>query len=77
MQVAAATAGLEAFGQDYVPSLEAHPAVIAFLQGGTLMASSLLSLVLARKLAAQPWTRMWPHCAGIMLMTAELWQLVV
>ena len=77
MQVAAATVGLEEFGKTYIPGFEAHPSVISFLQGSTLLAGSSLSLLLLRKLAVQPWRALWPHSLGMALLTSELWFLIV
>ncbi|KAK9792466.1 hypothetical protein WJX73_007973 [Symbiochloris irregularis] len=77
VQVAAATVHLEAFGQAHLPSAEAHPAVIAFLQGSTLASSTLASLLLLRKLSAQPWNKVVPHVISMLLFSAELWYLIV
>ena len=74
-QVAAATVGLE--GQKWVPGFEAHPAVIAFLQGGTLLGSTALSLLLLRKISDQSWRSLWPHSSAMVAFSTELWQLIV
>jgi transcriptional regulator with AAA-type ATPase domain/NAD-dependent dihydropyrimidine dehydrogenase PreA subunit len=42
------------FSGDNLPILVAHPAVIAFLQGATLVFSVLLTIVLTQKIARQP-----------------------
>ncbi|MBD2664452.1 nitrogen assimilation regulatory protein [Richelia sinica FACHB-800] len=42
------------FSGDNLPILVAHPAVIAFLQGATLIFSVLLTIVLTQKIARQP-----------------------
>ncbi len=55
----------------------AHPAVIAFIQGSTLLASAGLSVVLTRKLALKPWAAVLPQCALIWLFAAEFWYLIV
>lgn len=55
----------------------AHPAVVAFVQGATLLASAGLSLVLTRRLAGKPWAAVAPQCAMIALFTAEFWYLIV
>jgi len=59
------------------PQVVAHPAVIAFIQGSTLLASAALSLVLTRRLAGKPWASVLPQCALIALFTAEFWYLIV
>lgn len=77
VQVAAATVGLEDFGKAYVPGLEAHPAVVAFLQGTTLISSTVLSLLLLKKLSGQPWIIVSPHALAMLLLSAELWYLIL
>lgn len=77
VQVAAATVGLEGFGRSYLPSLEAHPAVIAFLQGSTLITSFSASVLLLKNLSAQKWLSVSPHLMAMLLFTAELWFLIV
>jgi transcriptional regulator with AAA-type ATPase domain/NAD-dependent dihydropyrimidine dehydrogenase PreA subunit len=56
------------------PAIAAHPAVIAFLQGVTLLASALLSIALSQKIARRFWV---PQAGAIVLFTAYLWQLIV
>ena len=77
VQVAAATVGLEQFGQQHIPGIEAHPAVTAFLQGSTLLASTVASLLLLRQLAGQPWQQIWPHGVSMAVLACELWYLIV
>lgn len=74
VQVAAATFGMEA---PWLPTLSAHPAVVSFVQGGTLVAGAALSLGLTRKIGAQPWRVLLPQCALIVAFTAGLWPLIV
>lgn len=76
-QVAAATVGLEQFGQMYVPALEADPAVTAFLQGSTLMSSTAASLLLLKQTSGQAWSSILPHATAMLLFSAELWYLIV
>ncbi|PMB22452.1 AAA family ATPase, partial [Fischerella thermalis CCMEE 5319] len=69
-----ATFGLDG-GQ--LPFVVAHPAVIAFLQGTTLIFSVLLSIVLTQKIARQPLRVMlWQHLAAIAL-GVSMWQIIV
>ncbi|PLZ87009.1 AAA family ATPase [Fischerella muscicola CCMEE 5323] len=69
-----ATFGLDG-GQ--LPFVVAHPAVIAFLQGTTLIFSVLLSIVLTQKIARQPLRVMlWQHLAVIAL-GVIMWQIIV
>jgi transcriptional regulator with AAA-type ATPase domain/NAD-dependent dihydropyrimidine dehydrogenase PreA subunit len=54
-----------------LPVLVAHPAVITFLQGTTLIFSVLLSVVLTQKIARQPIRYLfWQHLATVWLGTA-------
>lgn len=53
------------------PPLRAPP------QGSTLLFGAFLSLVMTRKLGAQPWKQLWPQCLVIGLFTWELWQLIL
>lgn len=69
-----ATFGLDG-GQ--LPFVVAHPAVIAFLQGTTLIFSVLLSMVLTQKIARQPLrVILWQHLAAIAL-GVSMWQIIV
>jgi NAD-dependent dihydropyrimidine dehydrogenase PreA subunit len=62
---------------EQLPVLVAHPAVIAFLQGTTLIFSVLLSIVLTQKIARQPLRiLLWQHLAAIGL-GASMWQIIV
>lgn len=76
LPAAARTVGLEALAPS-LPALVAHPAVTAFVQGGTLLASAGLAAALTRRLAGKPWASVAPQCAAIALFTAELWHLIV
>jgi transcriptional regulator with AAA-type ATPase domain/NAD-dependent dihydropyrimidine dehydrogenase PreA subunit len=39
----------------------AHPAVISFLQGVSLIVGVTLSWILTQKIARQPWSKLWPQ----------------
>lgn len=74
LPVTAATVGFEDLG---LPSFEADSSVVGFLQGSLLMVGTGLSLALTRKLGKRPWSALWPQCATIVALTAELWALIV
>ncbi len=60
-----------------LPILVAHPAVIAFLQGTTLIFSTLLTVLLTQKIARQPLRCLfWQHLAAIAL-AATMWMIIV
>lgn len=59
------------------PQVVAHPAVVAFVQGATLLAGAGASLVLTRRLAGQPWASVAAQCGLVALFTAEFWYLIV
>ncbi|MBD2437110.1 sigma 54-interacting transcriptional regulator [Nostoc sp. FACHB-110] len=74
LPVTLATFGLNS---ENLPVLVAHPAVIEFLQGSTLVISVLLTIVLTQKIARQPLRSLfWQHLATIVL-AASLWMLIV
>jgi transcriptional regulator with AAA-type ATPase domain/NAD-dependent dihydropyrimidine dehydrogenase PreA subunit len=74
LPVTFATFGLNG---EQLPILLAHPAVIAFLQGATLIFSVLLTVVLTQKIARQPMRSLfWQHLATIGL-AASLWAIIV
>jgi hypothetical protein len=74
LPVAAKTFGFEA---PWLPTLVAHPAVVAFAQGVTLLFGTAASLGLLRRVARQPWKTIAPHCAVALLIMAELWHLII
>lgn len=55
----------------------APPPAAASLQGSTLLFGAGLSLVLTRKLGAQPWKQLAPQLLLIVAFTAELWTLII
>lgn len=62
---------------EQLPVVVAHPAVIAFLQGTTLIFSVFLSILLTQKIARQPLrVLLWQHLAAIGL-GASMWQIIV
>ncbi|AOY79619.1 sigma 54-interacting transcriptional regulator [Moorena producens JHB] len=69
-----ATFGLSGEG---LPVLVAHPAVIAFLQGTTLIAGVLLSLFLTQKIGRQPFSLLLPHHVGTIVLGISLWWIIV
>jgi hypothetical protein len=74
LPVTFATFGLQG---DQLPVLVAHPAVIEFLQGTTLILSVLLTMVLTQKIARQPMRSLfWQHLAAISL-GASMWSIIV
>ncbi|UKP00827.1 cyclic nucleotide-binding domain-containing protein [Nostoc sp. UHCC 0870] len=74
LPVTFATFGLSG---EQLPILVAHPAVIAFLQGATLIFSVLLTIVLTQKIARQPLRNiLWQHLAAIAL-GLSMWVIIV
>ncbi|HAX74364.1 MAG TPA: AAA family ATPase [Cyanobacteria bacterium UBA11372] len=60
-----------------LPILVAHPAVIAFLQGTTLIASVLLSAILTQKIARQPFRLLLPQHFATVILAVSLWAIIV
>lgn len=58
-----------------LPILVAHPAVIAFLQGVTLILGFILAIVLTQKIAKQPLTLLLPQHLSCLLLTVAFWSL--
>ncbi|WP_414756051.1 cyclic nucleotide-binding domain-containing protein [Anabaena sp. CCY 9910] len=74
LPVTFATFGLSG---EQLPILVAHPAVIAFLQGATLIFSVLLTIVLTQKISRQPLrTLLWQHLSAIIL-GISMWIIIV
>jgi uncharacterized membrane protein YdcZ (DUF606 family) len=59
------------------PIFIAHPAVISFLQGTTLIFSVLLSWVLTQKIARQPWRSLIPQHLSVVILAIALWLVIV
>ncbi|MBW4576505.1 MAG: sigma 54-interacting transcriptional regulator [Aphanothece sp. CMT-3BRIN-NPC111] len=74
LPVTMATFGLSGQG---LPVLVAHPAVIEFLQGTTLIVSVLLTIVLTQKIARQPLRSLLPQHLAAVLLAASLWVIIV
>jgi NAD-dependent dihydropyrimidine dehydrogenase PreA subunit len=67
------------FGLDgsTLPIFIAHPAVISFLQGTTLIFSVLLTWVLTQKIAKQPWRSLIPQHLSAVILAIALWIVIV
>jgi transcriptional regulator with AAA-type ATPase domain/NAD-dependent dihydropyrimidine dehydrogenase PreA subunit len=74
LPVAWATFG---YNGEELPILVAHPAVIAFLQGTTLISSVLLTVVLTQKIARQPLRLLLPQHIGAIALGASFWSIIV
>jgi hypothetical protein len=74
LPVTFATFGLSGEG---LPIWVAHPAVMAFLQGVTLIAGVLLSMVLTQKIASQPVRSLLLQHLGIVTLGISLWAIIV
>ncbi|MEO0867367.1 MAG: cyclic nucleotide-binding domain-containing protein [Cyanobacteria bacterium J06642_11] len=59
------------------PVVVAHPAVIAFLQGGCLIVGALLSVILTQRISRQPWLKVFPLHGLTVSMTVILYGLIV
>ncbi|MFN6515091.1 MAG: cyclic nucleotide-binding domain-containing protein [Nostoc sp. CreGUA01] len=74
LPVSFATLGLNG---EQLPMLVAHPAVISFLQGTTLIFSVLLTILLTQKIAKQSLNSLlWQHLAAIAL-GVSMWAIIV
>ncbi len=58
-------------------SVSAHPAVIAFLQGVSLIAGAVLSLIFTQKMGRQPWQKLLPQHSVTLGLTLLFWQLII
>jgi transcriptional regulator with AAA-type ATPase domain/NAD-dependent dihydropyrimidine dehydrogenase PreA subunit len=74
LPVTVATFGLDVKG---LPILVAHPAVIAFLQGTTLIFGVLLSIILTQKIARQSFNLLLPQHLTIVVLATILWEIIV
>ena len=74
LPVTMATFGFDGAG---LPVLVAHPAVIAFLQGTTLMVGVLLSIILTQKIARQPIKYLLPQHIATITLAVGMWQIIV
>ncbi|MEN9222627.1 MAG: hypothetical protein Q6M04_09340, partial [Thermostichus sp. BF3_bins_97] len=62
------------FSGSTLPIWTAHPAVIDFLQGSTLILALLLSWVLTHKIARQG--IQWPYHLGSLVLGISLWAVI-
>jgi transcriptional regulator with AAA-type ATPase domain/NAD-dependent dihydropyrimidine dehydrogenase PreA subunit len=60
-----------------LPTVIAHPAVTAFLQGSVLVMGVLLTGLLIQKIGRQPVTSLWPHHLTALGLTVLLWRVIV
>jgi transcriptional regulator with AAA-type ATPase domain/NAD-dependent dihydropyrimidine dehydrogenase PreA subunit len=60
-----------------LPIWVAHPAVIAFLQGTTLVATVLLTIVLTQKISRQSFWRMLPQHGMAIALGAGFWSVIL
>lgn len=60
-----------------LPVLIAHPAVIAFLQGTTLIFGVLTSIILTQKIARQPLKILAPQHLSTILLASLMWLIIV
>jgi len=74
LPVALATFGLQS---PEVPVLVAHPAVISFLQGTSLIFGVILSVFLTQKIAHQPFKTMLPQHLTFLVVAFCYWQIIV
>lgn len=65
------------FSGEGLPALVAHPAVIAFLQGSTLIAGVLLTILLTQKIAGQPVRSLLLQHAAALVLGVSLWAIIV
>jgi transcriptional regulator with AAA-type ATPase domain/NAD-dependent dihydropyrimidine dehydrogenase PreA subunit len=72
--VTLATFGLSGEGW---PIWVAHPAVVEFLQGSTLIAGWVLTVVLTQKIARQPWRSLFPQHLASGILAIALWSIIV
>ncbi len=71
--------GLATFGLngESVPILVAHPAVIAFLQGTSLVVGVILSILLTQKIARQPLGLLSPQHLSVIAFGISFWWLII
>ncbi|MGB3512449.1 MAG: sigma 54-interacting transcriptional regulator [Microcoleaceae cyanobacterium] len=74
LPVSFATFGLNGEG---LPVLVAHPAVIEFLQGTTLIFSLILTIVLTQKIARRSIASLWLQHLVTLIFMVGLWELMV
>ena len=72
--VSVATVGLEGAG---LPVAVAHPAVVAFLQGVTLIGAVWLSVILTQRIARQSLGSLLPQHLALVGLGALCWRVIV
>jgi hypothetical protein len=75
LPVTVATVGLRS--EAVLPVAIAHPAVVAFLQGVTLVASVVLCVVLTQKIARQPIRHLLPQHAATIAIAWLFWRVII
>ena len=75
-QVSAATVHMEGLGSK-LPVLVMEESVVAFLQGTTLLIGLIGSIILQRKLQAQPWNLSIPQTTTMFVLFTEMWYLIM
>jgi hypothetical protein len=76
LPVTLATFGLDAANFN-LPVFVAHPAVIAFLQGVTLIVAVVLSWALTQKISRQSLRQLLPQHLVTLLLAIGMWVLIV
>jgi transcriptional regulator with AAA-type ATPase domain/NAD-dependent dihydropyrimidine dehydrogenase PreA subunit len=76
-QILPVTLATFGYSQIAAPVVVAHPAVIAFLQGVTLVAAAFFSLVLTQKIARQPVLNLLPQHLATVGLTVLLWKIIL
>jgi transcriptional regulator with AAA-type ATPase domain/NAD-dependent dihydropyrimidine dehydrogenase PreA subunit len=74
LPVTMATFGLDG---NNLPVLVAHPAVIAFLQGCSLIFGVLFSILLTQKIARQPFKYLLSQHLATVILAIAMWQVIV
>lgn len=60
-----------------LPAFAAHPAVIGFLQGSTLVLSLLLTWIVTQKIGRQSFKSLWPQHLTALSLIIGFWQIIV
>ncbi|MEC4893734.1 MAG: sigma 54-interacting transcriptional regulator [Oscillatoria sp. PMC 1051.18] len=74
LPVSFATFGLNG---ESLPVIVAHPAVVAFLQGTTLIAGVITSMWVTQRITRQSFKLLLPQYLGIVVLAATFWQIMV
>lgn len=65
------------FHNTALPVVVAHPAVIAFLQGTTLIVAVILSMALTQKIARQSFRMLLPQHISTVVLAASMWAVII